>query len=70
MNVRFTRGIAYDLEGNIIEVPEGHEMIHGKETRCFVKVDNYSQKFVYTQPYISDEEYEKFRITHEKLSQE
>ncbi len=57
MNITFPQGIAYDSSGNVIEVPEGHAIVYGKDECSFVKIDNYSAHFVYKKPDMTSEKY-------------
>lgn len=51
----------YDSEGKELSVPEGHQVVCGKDSIKFIKIDGYSTKFVYRQPNseITDEKNEK-----------
>lgn len=44
MNIK---AILYDSKGEKIDVPEGHSVLFGKDSYCFIKNDVSEETFVY-----------------------
>ena len=52
-------GKLYDSDATEIKVPEGHQIVIGKNGYCFIPIYGYEAKIVYKEPNQNDEKYKK-----------
>jgi hypothetical protein len=52
-------GKLYDSSGTEIIVPDGHQVVIGKNGHCFIPIHAYEATFVYKEPDKNSEKYKK-----------